>query len=159
MNVKYIFKRLVQKKPIVVPGRGRPIIHFGHIDDLTSAIMKCILKKESFGQIYNVAGDSYITFKGWIESCAEAVNICPDILLVESNEVGFQAREWFPFRDIHLFGSVEKMKNQLGIYPRIDLVHGLRDTFDKTDNSLLKEPILHSKAELSILDDYRKNLL
>ncbi|SDY26136.1 SDR family oxidoreductase [Thermoactinomyces sp. DSM 45892] len=148
----YIFRRLVKRRPIIVPGNGSSLIQFGHIDDLVEGLVQCMLQEKSFGQIYNIAGDEVVTLKGWVEACAEVVGMTPKMELVRGN-VGFEARQWFPFRDVHLFGSCHKLKQHLGIQPRFSLLEGLRDMYNKMDKELFTQPMVCSEVERAILKD------
>lgn len=147
----YVFRRLLQGKPIILPGNGRPIIQFGHIDDLVDALLASMLQEKTYGQIYNIAENQYVTLKGWVEACAEAVGVKAQILLVEAADYGYKSRDWFPFRDIHLFGSCNKVKMQLGVEPKFKLVEGLLYTYRHLDKANLLEPIEYKDAEKAIL--------
>jgi len=70
---------------------------------------------------------------------------------IEAQTFGCKPRQWFPFRDIHLLGSCEKLKNELGITPKTSLFEGLKCTFEKTPKEILFEPILQSSIELELL--------
>ncbi|TCP64849.1 hypothetical protein EDD57_13731 [Baia soyae] len=111
-----------------------------------------MLQEKSFGQIYNIAGNEIVTLKEWVEACAEAVGIEPQMELIDGN-IGFEARQWFPFRDASLFGSCDKLKQQLRIQPRFSLLEGLRDTYNKVDKKRFTEPIIYSEVERAILED------
>lgn len=152
----YVFKRLLTKTPIIVPGMGMPIVQLGYIDDLVDVISGVIHNTKSFGQAYNISGESGITLKGWVETCAEAVGITGEIICVEAKEMGCKAREWFPFRDIHLLGSCEKLKNELGFTPKVSLVDGLRIAFESMQKDTLLKDFSPTKAEIEILEKVRK---
>ncbi|QDR81039.1 NAD-dependent epimerase/dehydratase family protein [Sporomusa termitida] len=79
----YVFRWLLQNKPIIVPRKGQTIVQFGHIDDLVNAVMQSMLQEKSFGQIYNISGERSITFQGWLEACAKAVEVEPHMVFVE----------------------------------------------------------------------------
>lgn len=147
----YVFRRLLQGKPIILPGNGRPIIQFGHIDDLVEALLVCILQKQSYGQVYNIAENRFVTLKGWIEACAEAIGVEAQIVLIEASDYGYKPRDWFPFRDIHLFGNCDKVMLQLNIEAKFHLVEGLRDTYHKLNQDELRRPIEYNEAENAIL--------
>lgn len=148
----YVFKRLLQGLPIIIPAMGRPIVQFGHLDDLVNAILQLVNKKESFGQAYNISGKSGVTLKGWVETCAQIVGVEPKLALIECKDVGYIARQWFPLRDIHLLGSVEKIKMELGIEPSYNLAEGLKHTYEHLSKEELLKPIEHSEAELALIE-------
>ena len=122
---------------------GRPVIQFGHIDDLVDTLMYLTGKPESFGEIYNVTGEEAVTMRGWVEKCAEALEVSPQIVLVEAKEVGYSATEWFPFHDMHFFGAADKLCRQFGLRPRYSLLEGLKQTLKKSSVENLKKAVLY----------------
>lgn len=148
----YVFKRLLQGLPIVLPAMGRPIVQFGLLDDLIDAILHLVNKEDSFGQAYNISGKSGVTLKGWVEACAKVAGVEPKLALIECSDVGYVARQWFPLRDIHLLGSVEKIKLELGIEPSYNLVEGLKYTYEHLSKEELLKPVERSTVELELLD-------
>ncbi len=147
----YVFRRLLNHAPIILPGMGRPIIQFGHIDDLVDTLMYLTGKPESFGEIYNVTGEEAVTMQGWVKKCAEVIGVTPQIILVEVKEVGYTSKEWFPFRDIHFFGSINKLNRQFEIRPRYSLLEGLKQTLKKSSIENLQQSFALSEAERDIL--------
>lgn len=147
----YVFRRLLNNAPIILPGMGRSVIQFGHIDDLVDTLIDLTGKPESFGEIYNVTGEEAVTMQGWVKKCAEVIGVTPQIFLVEAKEVGYTPKEWFPFRDIHFFGSIQKLSQQFGLRPRYSLLEGLQQTLEKTSKEYLKQSFTPSEVELDIL--------
>lgn len=152
----YIFKRILQNKPIIIPGMGIPIIQFGHIEDLVDAMVGIMENPESFGRAYNISGKECITLKGWVEACAQVVGIEPEIHLVETHNVGCTARDWFPFRDIHLFCSSDRLKKDLNIEPKYSLIDGLKQAYASLPKEDLLKPIEPSEEELDLIKKTKK---
>lgn len=131
----YIFARLIKGAPIVVPGKGKCKVQFGHIDDLCDAIMEMSKSDNSIGEAYNVSGNEVVTFEEWIKTCGKVLQIIPKMILVDAKDTGHKSREWFPFRDIDMYGDVNKIKKQLGVSPKYSLYEGLKETASHYTNS------------------------
>jgi Nucleoside-diphosphate-sugar epimerases len=155
----YVFKRILNGMPIILPGMGKTIIQFGYIDDLVDAVIKIANNKSSIGQAYNISGDKFVTFSDWVKICADVLEVKAEIFCTECQYIGYKAREWFPFRDIHFFGTCEKAKNELRVIPRYSLYDGLKQTFKNLDRSNLKEHFNRNDVERNILEKHLKLLV
>ena len=128
----WFFDRLVRNRPIPIPGNGKFITQFGHIQDLALAMASVLGNETAVGKIYNVSGDRYVTFDGLAYACAEAAGKSPeDIKLVhyDPKEFDFGKRKAFPVRQQHFFADIHRAKADLDWQPKYDLVSGLRDSF------------------------------
>lgn len=144
----YVFKRLLTNQTIIVPGLGLPLIQFGYIEDLCSAIEVICQSEVSCGKAYNISGDEYVSFTGWIETCAKVLNVEPKIKLVDANAYGLKAREWFPFRDVTMIGDCSLIREELGIQPAYTLEQGLREIAEAIDlEELIKDFEINDKEK------------
>lgn len=148
----YVFARILNKKTIVIPGMGIPMVQFGHIDDLCSAINKISESIDSVGKAYNVSGREYLTLKGWIEICGKVLDIKPKMLLVDTKSTGFKSRDWFPFRDINMIGSCEKIKNDICVEPKYSIFKGLKHTVNKIGRQKILNSLKINDVEKKILE-------
>ncbi|WP_058486468.1 SDR family oxidoreductase [Defluviitalea phaphyphila] len=148
----YVFARLLNNKPIIIPGMGMPMIQFGHIDDLCDAIEKIAENKKCFGKAYNISGTEYITLKGWVEVCGRVLNITPKLVLVDTKATTYKARDWFPFRDINMIGSCDLIKKDIGFKPQYSIYDGLKQTVDKQGIEKFKNSLKESDVERKILE-------
>ena len=129
----WFFDRIVRNRPVPIPGNGKFITQFGHIQDLALAMASVLGNKTAIGKIYNISGDRYVTFDGVAHACAEAAGKSPeDIKIVHYNPDNFDfgKRKAFPFRQQHFFTDVHQAKTELDWQPKYDLVSGLKDSFD-----------------------------
>lgn len=133
----FVFKRLFNHLPIIIPGKGRPIIQFGHIDDLVDALHAVTNQPKSFGEVYNIGDQNCVSFERWVHLCAEAIGKKATSVIIEANEYGLKARDWFPFRDIHLFGNVTKLYDHFQIKQKYSLREGLEQTVTNLQASQL----------------------
>ncbi len=148
----YIFKRLLNNSPIIIPGKGENVIQFGHIDDLGETLIRMSGNSKSFGQIYNVGDGSSISLEGWVKTCAQIIGVEPSIVLVDAKETGYLSREWFPFRDVSLYGSTEKLLNDFGANQKFSLFEGLKQTFTHLSKEELIDSYTMSNVEKDILE-------
>ncbi|NEP17124.1 MAG: NAD-dependent epimerase/dehydratase family protein [Leptolyngbya sp. SIO4C1] len=130
----WFFDRIVNDRPIPVPGDGKALTQLGHCADLASAMTAVLDNEQAVGQIYNISGERYVTFDGLARACAIAAGQSPEqIQLVhyDPKDFDFGKRKAFPMRAQHFFASIEKAKQDLGWQPRFDLVSGLKDSFQQ----------------------------
>ena len=63
---RWFFDRIVNDRPIPLPGDGSTITQLGHVDDLAEAMARCIDVEAAANRIYNCSGSQGVTFKGLI---------------------------------------------------------------------------------------------
>lgn len=153
----YVFKRLLTSQTIIVPGKGLPVIQFGYVEDLCSAVEEICKTNRSCGNAYNISGDEYISFKSWIELCAKVLRVTPKIELVDAGALGLHPREWFPFRDVTMIGDCSKIRDDLGVKPAYTLEAGIREIADSTDLEKLIDRFVVPQVERDILSSITGN--
>ena len=129
----WFFDRIVRDRPIPIPGNGKYLTQFGHIQDLAVAMSKILGNQRAVGKIYNVSGDRYVTFDGLAYACAQAAGKSPaDIKLVhyDPSAFDFGKRKAFPVRQQHFFADVHQAQTDLDWQPQYDLVSGLKDSLE-----------------------------
>ena len=130
----WFFDRLVRDRPIPIPGNGRYITQFGHIQDLAEAMANILGNEKAIGKIYNLSGDRYVTFDGLAYACAIAVGKdleAIEIVHYDPKQFDFGKRKAFPVRQQHFFTDIQQATNDLDWQPKYDLVSGLKDSFKK----------------------------
>lgn len=128
----WFFDRIVRDRPIPIPGDGMAITQLGHVEDLASAMVKVLGNETAKGQIYNISGDRYVTFKGLALACAQAAGKDPDAIELvhfDPSQFDFGKRKAFPLRVQHFFADIHKAKTELDWQPQYDLLSGLQDSF------------------------------
>ena len=131
---RWFFDRIVRDRPLPIPGNGLHVTQLGHVDDLALAMVKILGNDQAVGQIYNIAGDRFVTFDGLAKACAQAAGRDPEALkLVHYDPAAFDfgKRKAFPLRMQHFFASVTKAQADLNWQPQFSLVKGLKDSFDQ----------------------------
>lgn len=124
---QYIFSRIENKFPIYLPDEGENIIQFGYIDDLVDSIIYSFNNKKFYKEVFNISGDESISIKNFVDLCAKIMNKEVDIKYIQCNEK-IKARDWFPFRNTDLYGSIEKIK-LTGFKNKYSLETGLEKTY------------------------------
>ena len=65
------------------------------------------------------------------------------IKYINTEENKIKARDWFPFREVNLFGDISKLENT-GFRNTYSLIQGLEKTYKYNDeNDLITKPILN----------------
>ena len=129
---EWFFHRIKAGRPIPVPGSGMQLTQLGHVGDLADAFVRILGNPKAAKQIYNVAGDKYVTFDGIARACAVAAGApVPELVHFKDKDFDFGKSKAFPMRDQHFFASVEKAKRDLGWAPKYTLALGLKDSYQK----------------------------
>jgi nucleoside-diphosphate-sugar epimerase len=129
----WFFDRLVRNLPILIPNGGLHFTQFGHVEDLAIAMSKVLGNSNAIGQIYNVSGDRYVTFKGLALACGEAMGKKPEEIEIKYYDpalLNLGKRKAFPIRMQHFFADISKAQKELNWQPQYDLVSGLKESFE-----------------------------
>ena len=96
-----------------------------------------------YNQTFNISGNEYVTMSEFSEICGKVMSKKAIIKYINTEEKKIKARDWFPFREVNLFGDISKLENT-GFRNTYSLVQGLEKTYKYNDeNNLIEEPILH----------------
>ena len=138
----YFFSRIKYNLPIFIPSKNN-IIQFGYVEDLALAIESSIENSDFYNQIFNISGDEYVTMSEFAEICGKVMAKKVAIKYINTEENKIKARDWFPFREVNLFGDISKLENT-GFRNAYSLVQGLEKTYKYNDeNDLILKPVLH----------------
>ena len=151
----WFFDRIVRDRPVPIPGNGRYITQFGHIQDLAMAMASILGNEKAIGKIYNLSGDRYVTFDGLAYACACAIAAGKDpeaikIVHYDPKQFDFGKRKAFPVRQQHFFTDIQQAVNDLDWQPKYDLVSGLKDSFQ---NDYLASRRDKSEIDFSLDDE------
>jgi len=138
----YFFSRIKYNLPIFIPSKNN-IIQFGYVEDLALAIESSIENSDFYNQIFNISGDEYVTMSEFAEICGKVMAKKVAIKYINTEENKIKARDWFPFREVNLFGDISKLENT-GFRNTYSLIQGLEKTYKYNDeNDLITKPILN----------------
>ena len=73
-----MFMRLLNGRPVPIPGDGTTLQQIGHVDDEAKALRMAMLNPNTFGKRYNVTGKDYWTDEGYMDTFAEIVGVTPE---------------------------------------------------------------------------------
>ena len=138
----YFFSRIKYNLPIYIPSKNN-IIQFGYVEDLALAIKSSIGNSDFYNQTFNISGNEYVTMSEFSETCGKVMSKKAIIKYINTEENKIKARDWFPFREVNLFGDISKLENT-GFRNTYSLIQGLEKTYKYNDeNDLITKPILN----------------
>jgi len=126
----YIFDRLKDNRPIIIPNKGDTRIQYNHVEDLANTIIELIKTGQGIGEAFNTGDmdDKGVTFREWVETCMKAYGKTTEIIECDTEKLGFNSRDFFPYYD---FGNIFDTQKIRKIYtPKIELEEGLRRSID-----------------------------
>ena len=129
---RWFFDRIVNDRPVPLPGDGSTITQLGHVDDLAEAMARCIDVDAAANRIYNCSGKQGITFKGLIHAAAVACGRDPgsvELRRFDPSNLDPKARKAFPLRLNHFLTDITRVERELAWQPRFDLAAGLADSY------------------------------
>ncbi len=130
---KWFFDRIINNRPVPIPGNGSWITQLGHVSDLAEAMSISIERKAANNKIYNCSGSKGSTFLGVVEAAAYAcgknidqINIC----FFNPASLDPKARKNFPLRIGHFLTDITRIERDLDWKPKYTLLEGFKDSYD-----------------------------
>jgi nucleoside-diphosphate-sugar epimerase len=77
-----MFVRLLQGRPVLIPGDGTTLGQVGHVDDQARALRLMMGQPITFGKRYNITGSQYFTDEGYVDTFADVVGVEPKKVFV-----------------------------------------------------------------------------
>jgi 2'-hydroxyisoflavone reductase len=118
----FVLSRIETGRPILLPGGGRALNQFVHVDDVARALVVAIEHRStSVGQAYNCAYERPITNRGWVELCADIAGAEARIVAIDEEELGVAAPVVdladlvFPYPEEHYALDPAKLRRELGV--------------------------------------------
>jgi len=128
----WFFDRIVHGRPVPLPGDGSTITQLGHVNDLASAMARCIGVDAAANRIYNCSGRQGITFRGLVHAAALAAGKDPAGVEIRSFDpagLDKKARKAFPLRMAHFLTDITRVRRELAWEPQFDLAATLADSY------------------------------
>lgn len=127
-----MFRRLLDRRPILLPSGGLVVVSYGHVDDLCVALQIAATHPAAVGEIFNVTA-SAVTSAAYVETLAAVAGVEAHVValpdeLVESTGPPLCSRLFLPRH--HGMLNITKAVSLLGIRPRYDLRAGHAQTLD-----------------------------
>ena len=123
---QFLWARLLEGRPIYVPGDGTTRIQFcpvGYLADVVRYAVEGALPTGTF----NVAEDQAYTLDAYVAILGEVARMHPHVVHVSNESV--PAREYFPFRRYDLVLSTQALRAACSVRP-VDLRDGLQSTLN-----------------------------
>jgi nucleoside-diphosphate-sugar epimerase len=127
-----MFRRLLDRRPILLPYAGLVVVSYGHVDDLCRALIVMATRPAAVGEIFNVT-TSAVTSSAYIDTLATVAEADPDVVPVpddvaEQAEGPLFSRLFTPRH--HGMLDAAKLTTLLGFAPSYDLRGGHTQTFE-----------------------------
>ena len=68
-----MFARLLDGRPIPIPGDGTTLAQVGHVEDQARALRMLMMQPRTFGRRYNLTGGDYFSAEGYVDTFAAVV--------------------------------------------------------------------------------------
>jgi nucleoside-diphosphate-sugar epimerase len=130
---RWFFDRLSHGRPIPIPGDGSTITQLGHVNDLATAMARCIEVEAACNRIYNCSGNQGITFAALVAAAARACGQDPARVQLKPFAIeglDGKARKCFPLRLSHFLTDTHRVRRELAWEPAYDLQATLADSWD-----------------------------
>lgn len=128
----WFFDRIVHGRPVPLPGDGTTITQIGHVNDLATAMARCIEVDAAANRIYNCTSVQGITFRGLVAAAARAAGKDPASVEIRSFDpagLDKKARKAFPLRLAHFLTDVTRVRRELAWDPQFDAEACLVDSY------------------------------
>lgn len=136
-----MFRRLQEKRPILIPGDGTTLSHLSYVHDQATAVRTMMLNPRTFGQAYNMAGKEYCSDDGYVDTLADIVGVAP-IKVYMSPELTDEAYKTIPYPIMQRHGvrlvdwrensvfSTRKFEEHVGYAQEHSFKAGMAETFE-----------------------------
>ncbi len=74
-----MFRRILDRRPVLVPGDGQTLLQLGHVDDQAVALEQMMGTSVTFGRRYNLTGSTAVTRNHYVSTIASAIGIAADV--------------------------------------------------------------------------------
>jgi nucleoside-diphosphate-sugar epimerase len=128
----WFFDRIVHGRPVPLPGDGSTITQLGHVNDLATAMARCIGVDAAANRIYNCSSAQGISFRGLVAAAARACGKDPatvEILSFDPSGLDKKARKAFPLRLAHFLTDITRVQSELAWTPQYDVERSLADSY------------------------------
>ena len=127
-----MFRRHLDRRPVLLPYGGLVVVSYGHVDDLCRALTVMATHPAAVGEVFNVTTGA-VTSAAYIDTLAAVTGADPDVVPVpdevaEKAEGPLFSRLFTPRH--HGMLDVAKLTTLLGFVPAYDLAGGHAQTLD-----------------------------
>jgi 2'-hydroxyisoflavone reductase len=122
---QFFWDRLLDGRPVILPDGGDALMHWVFVDDVAAAFVRAIDVPEAAGEAFNIAHESPISQRDFVEALAKTAGVTPRFVSIPREQI--QAAGGNPFAGNLYFGEyldippitgvVEKAQRILGVKP------------------------------------------
>jgi nucleoside-diphosphate-sugar epimerase len=121
-----MFRRLLDRRPVLLPYHGLVVCSYGHVDDLCRALIVMAVHPAAVGAVFNVTTGA-VTSAGYVATLAEVVGVPADVVpvpdhLLDAGDGPLFSRLFTPAH--HGLLDAGKVTRILGVTPQYDLLAG-----------------------------------
>jgi len=77
-----MFMRILQGRPVMIPGDGTTLGQVCHVDDEARALRMMMGKPITFGKRYNLTGNAFFSDEGYVDTFAEVLGCTPEKVFI-----------------------------------------------------------------------------
>ncbi len=74
-----MFRRILDGRPVLIPGDGQTLLQLGHVDDQATALEQMMGRSGTFGRRYNLTGNTAITRNHYVDTISAAIGSTADV--------------------------------------------------------------------------------
>ncbi|GHU82541.1 epimerase [Clostridia bacterium] len=150
----FIFDRLYNDLPVVIPNEGKTRLQFIYAGDLAKTVYFFLQNPMTGTNIFNVGSSESVSVLEWVNFCAAVVNKKAKIIPYDYKKADRNIRDFFPFFDYDNVLDVSKLKT---VFPHeTDFSVGLKAAYNwylqNKNNIIFKENVTNS------IDDILKDI-
>ncbi len=115
----YFFSRILNNKPILIPGMGDSVLQFSFLDDTAEAFFRIPKNQKKQIEKINIAGNDLVSIKNFILLCGDIVGKKPKLINIANGQFGIFEEEFYddlyPFPNVTFITSNKKLVEDYGI--------------------------------------------
>ena len=73
-----MFHRLLQGRPVLIPGNGTTVMHGNYIPDMAVGVRRMLLNPRTFGEAYNAVMTEYYSDESWVDAVSDVLGVTPN---------------------------------------------------------------------------------
>ena len=77
-----MFRRLLEGRPVLIPGDGTTLGQVGHVEDEARALRMMMQNSRTFGRRYNLTGGDFYSDEGYVDTFAEVLGVAPEKIFI-----------------------------------------------------------------------------
>lgn len=152
----FVFEHIENDKPIILPNNGESKFQFIYSTDLAYTVESVLSKETKEHMVFNVGNTDTISFKEWVEHCANIVGKKAKIVPFDYQSHNRKDREFFPFFDYDNVLNTKKIKKYYN--KETTFQNGLKNAYewycDNKGSIRFKEKVTENEKEILQLLDY-----